>query len=398
MTAVSRIPSRRAGEAGVDMPVPAASAVRRRLRLLVLIPTLNGGGAERVIVTLLRELDRSAFESTLAVVDLSDARYRQDVPADVELVDLGCRRVRSALRPIRDLICRRRPDVVLSTLLHLNLALALFRPLLPDEPRYIARESAIISEALRSSRWPRALRWLYRRVYHRFDVVICQSRYMYDDLVRHCGLPADRGVVINNPLDIERVRSLAGEAPPSAPWGDGSGPEPLRLVAAGRLSHEKGFDILLDALALVRSRDVELAVLGEGPLKEQLQEQARRLGLQHRVRFLGFQRNPFEHFRRADVYVLSSRTEGFPNVVLESLACGTPVIALPGPGGTRELLEGQPGCVMVQSMDAQALARAIEGFSLQRVAHDAVDRYASGHIVRRFEQVLAGPSWQAEPA
>lgn len=381
------------------MPVAAAAAIAgRRLRLLVLIPTLHGGGAERVIVTLLRELDRTAFEPTLAVIDLSGARYRQDVPADVELVDLGCRRVRSALRPIRDLIRQRRPDVVLSTLLHLNLALALVRPLLPDGPRYVARESAIISEALRSSRWPRVLQWLYRRVYPRFDLVICQSRYMHEDLVRHCGLPPDRGVVINNPLDVERVRSMAGDAAPPGPEFAGSRTGPLRLVAAGRLSHEKGFDILLDALALVRSRDVELAVLGEGPLKEPLQEQACRLGLQHRVRFLGFQRNPFEHFRRADAYVLSSRTEGFPNVVLESLACGTPVIALPGPGGTAEILEGQPGCVMVQSMEAQALARAIEGFSPRRVAHDAVDRYASGPIVRRFEQVLAGPSWQAEPA
>lgn len=382
--------SSRTGVESFHRPDAAAVSAQRRLRLLVLIPTLYGGGAERVIVTVLKGLDRSTFETILAVVDLTGAKYRGEIPADVELVDLACGRVRSALAPIRALIRERRPDVVLSTLAHLNLALALVRPLLPEGPRYIARESAVISETLKASRWPRAWRWVYRLVYRRFDAVICQSRYMYDDLVNHFGLPPHRGVVINNPLDIERVRSLAGQERERLPGDHLPGRSPLQLVAAGRLSREKGFDILLDALAQVRSRSFVLTLLGEGPLLVQLQEQARRLGLEAHVRFAGFQGNPFPYFRRADAFVLSSRTEGFPNVVLESLACGTPVIALPGPGGTAEILEGLSGCVIVDAVESTALARAIEGFAPSRIPPDAVERYAMKRVVRKFEQVLVG--------
>jgi glycosyltransferase involved in cell wall biosynthesis len=288
--------------------------------------------------------------------------------------------------------------VVLSNVLHLNLALALSRPLLPDGPRYVARESAVISEALRASRWPRLLRWVYRRVYRRFDTVICQSVYMYEDLVHHCGLPPERGIVINNPLDIERVRALAGEDSPSVAACAPPGQAPLRLVAAGRLSFEKGFDILLDALVQVRTRECSLTILGEGPLLASLQKQARRLGVDHRVRFVGFQQNPYVHFRQADAFVLSSRTEGFPNVVLEALACGTPVIALPGPGGTAEILQTQPDCTLTDAVDAAALARAIEKFQPRRVSPDAVQRYAVSTIVRSFEQALAPKTTAAETA
>src|SRR5215831_17623412 len=103
-----------------------------RTRVLFLIPTLTGGGAERVIVTILRHLDRGRFLPILAVVNTRDAAFMDDVPADVEFIDLRCRRVRYALPKLLKLIRQRRPDVVLSTLGYLNLALAILRPLLPN--------------------------------------------------------------------------------------------------------------------------------------------------------------------------------------------------------------------------------------------------------------------------
>src|SRR5689334_13406340 len=128
---------------------------RPRRRLLFLIPSLRGGGAERVIVTLLRHLDRAKVCLALAVVDTRDAVYRGDVPEDVEFIDLRCTRVRYALPKILYLIWRRRPDVVFSTLGHLNLALAMLRPLLPGGVRYIGREACIVSANLGGYALPR---------------------------------------------------------------------------------------------------------------------------------------------------------------------------------------------------------------------------------------------------
>ena len=139
-----------------------------RTHLLFLVPSLHGGGAERVIVTLLRHMNRSLFRLGLAVVDMREAVYRDDVPEDVEFIDLGCTRVRYALLKIMRLIWRKRPDVVFSTLGHLNLALAMLRPLLPNGVRYIGREACVVSETLTEHTHPRLWAWAYRRFYRAF--------------------------------------------------------------------------------------------------------------------------------------------------------------------------------------------------------------------------------------
>ncbi|WP_019141892.1 glycosyltransferase [Noviherbaspirillum massiliense] len=339
-----------------------------RRRILFVIPSLGGGGAERVIATLLRYLDRSKFQLTLAVIDTRKAVHRDAIPEDVEFIDLKCERVRYALPKIVQLIWQRRPDVVFSTLGHLNLALAIIRPLLPDGVRYLARETSIVSEIIRRYRRPELWRWAYRHFYGRFDKVVCQSYYMRDDLVESFAFPKDRAVVIHNPVDVERIHQLAEEALITGfERGGGGGNEiPVHLLAAGRLSHEKGFDLLITALALCGNPRLRLTILGEGPLRTDLERLARDSGVAQQVRFAGFQKNPYPFFAKADAFVMSSRLEGFPNVVLEALACGTPVIAAPSPGGVKEILERAEGCILAESLTAEGLAQAI-----QRMPHDA---------------------------
>jgi len=294
---------------------------------------------------------------------MREAVYRDDVPEDVEFIDLRCTRVRYALPKIMRLIWRRRPDVVFSTLGHLNLALAMVRPLLPNGVRYIGREGCVVSETLTEYTHPRLWAWAYRRFYGRFDVVVCQSLDMRDDLVGHFAFPPVKAVIIHNPVDIERIRYLAAEVSSKDQEAPACHSETaLHLVAAGRVSHQKGFDLLIEALALCDSRRPRLTLLGEGPLRPVLEELARQRGVAHRVRFAGFQKNPYPFFARADAFVLSSRYEGFPNVVLEALACGTSVIAMPCPGGVAEIAAVAGGVLLASAIDAQSLSAAIMRF------------------------------------
>ncbi len=361
--------------------------------VLLLIPTLTGGGAERVVVTLLRHLDRSKFRLTLAVVDIRKAVFQDDIPEDVEFINLGCSRVRYALPSIIRLIWERKPAVVFSTLGHLNLALAIVRPLLPDGVRYIGRESSIVSETLRCYPLPRWWRWAYRRFYHRFDTVVCQSRYMRDDLVENFGFPATKAVVIHNPTDFERIHHLAREPFPiklEHEEGENLGPA-VRLVAAGRLSYTKGYDILIEALSLCNDPRLHLTLLGEGPLRNDLKRLAQEKGVAHQIRFAGFQKNPYPFFAQADAFVLSSRFEGLPNVVLEALACGTPVIATPAPGGVKEILEGVEGCVVADSVTAEALAKGIDhwkAISRRPLAMDVVAPFSVQNIIRQYQSMF----------
>jgi glycosyltransferase involved in cell wall biosynthesis len=169
-----------------------------RTKILFLIPSLTGGGAQRVIVNLLRHLDRSKFVLVLAVVNMSNAAFLKDLPADVDLIDLRCTRVRFAFLKIIHLIWRMQPKVVFSTLGHLNILLAILKPCLPNNIRYLCRETTILSEGLKNHHNPSCWVWAYKRYYVRFDRIICQSKYMRNDLNVNFGIPLDKTVVISN--------------------------------------------------------------------------------------------------------------------------------------------------------------------------------------------------------
>jgi glycosyltransferase involved in cell wall biosynthesis len=360
-----------------------------RVRVLFMLPTLRGGGAERVFTSLLRHLDRKAIEAQLAVLDTSHAVYRDELPADLPLIDLRAPRLRQALLSIVRVIWRLKPDVVFSTLGHLNLGLAMLRPLLPPGTRLIGRETAMVSMLDDPGYEPQPawVGWAYGRFLHKLDAVVCQSESMKADLVEHFGLRPEKGIVIRNPVDVARIRARAAE-PPASPLARRD-PDTIQLVAAGSFLPRKGFDLLVDAMALTPDPRVRLTILGEGPLKAQVRQRAADGGLSDRVRFLDFQENPYAIFARADAFVLSSRFEGVPNVVLEALACATPVIATPAPGGVVEILHGIDGCVVADAVTPAALATALRGFRPgARIAPDAIAAFEVHTVVRQYERLF----------
>jgi glycosyltransferase involved in cell wall biosynthesis len=363
----------------------------QRTHLLCLIPSLAGGGAERVMTTLLRYFDRDCFRLTLAVVDARRNALMEGVPEDVEFINLDSTRVRYAVHKIVRFARRLKPDVIFSTLGHLNLALASVRFLLPRGTSLIIRETTVVSKNLSGHMYRAAWHLAYRLLYPRVDLVVCQSLAMKDDLVTNFGLSASNAAVIHNPLDVGQIRKMAADPTVST----GYRKHALNLVAAGRLSHEKGFDLLLSALALCKDLRFRLTVLGDGPLLTSLKAQASGLGLSGCVRFVGFQNNPYPYFARADAFVLSSRFEGFPNVVLEALACGTPVIATPAPGGLKEIAGMSGGLLVASSITQNALAKAISTFALNDRAVLGVpklENWAAELIASQYEKVLLKPN------
>ncbi len=361
-------------------------------KVLFIIPSLRAGGAERVIVNLLRHLDRSKFVLILAVVNMQGAVYAEDLPNDIQLIDLAATRVRYAFFKIIRLFWQLQPKVVFSTLGHLNLMLAILKPLLPNRIRYLCRETTILSEALKSHPYPRFWLWAHKIFYGRFKTIICQSKYMRDDLIANFSISINKTVIINNPVDIDRVLQLA--AMPIAAKGYGyttndANHKIINIVSAGRLVEVKGFDMLIRAIAINANSAIHLTLLGDGPLKAELQNLATSLGIENQISFAGYQKNPFAFIARADAYVLSSRMEGFPNVVLEALTCGTPVIATPALGGTCEILEGIDGCILANSISAEGLAEAFSSFKWgQRLHHDVIAPYAIKRIVNLYELQL----------
>ncbi len=216
---------------------------------------------------------------------------------------------------------------------------------------------------------------------------------MRNDLVTNLSIPASKNTTINNPLGIEKIRRLAF-CPADSSLGLESRLEDdhsLRLIAAGRLTRQKGFDLLIEAVVLSGLKQLRVTVLGEGPLRGTLEALAKAQGVEDQVRFIGFQKNPYALMARADAFVLSSRYEGFPNAMLEALACGTPVIATPAPGGLGEIAQPVQGVQLAAAVSAEALATELQKFARNEPAAAQIDleRFHAGKIARKYERVLA---------
>jgi glycosyltransferase involved in cell wall biosynthesis len=331
-----------------------------RRKIVFLIGSLDVGGAERVFVTLLRHLDRSQFVPYLVLLQ-GKGEFVCQVPKDVVVHTLSRAQRRPALplflwsvgRLVR-LLWKIRPHAVLSAG-YMNLALTLSRPALPRRTKLLIRESSVLSARLRNeTRFPYLRRWLYRCLYRGADKVVCQSDAMVKEMTQRFHLPSQTTVRVYNPVDVDLVRELGSNGNPYT----GAGPH---LVAAGRFSFEKGFDLLLAAMSKVVESlpDVRLAILGEGSLRSALEAQVRRLGLTGSVSFRGFQQNPWPYLRHADLFVLPSRREGFSNVLLEALALETPAVAVDCPSAIREIYGDNPAVLLVPAGDSTSLAEAI---------------------------------------
>ena len=325
----------------------------RPRRVLFVLPNLEPGGAERLVAILLQHLPRDRVEPHIALV----ARYGlllESLPPDVQVHHLRAGRVRRVPLPLLRLAYRLRPDVVLSTLGYMNLALIPLWPFLPSGTRLYVREANTLSAEVLT--FPRAGIWkaAYRVLYPRADGIVCPARAMAADLVENFGIPPRAIRYIPNPVDAEHIEQLAqGESP-----FRGLGPH---LLGVGRLAPQKGFDLMIEAFARLAPRfpAAQLWVLGEGSDREVLENLAAERGVGDRVHLVGHVPNPYPWMRNADVFVLSSQFEGLPNVVLEAIACGAPVAAFDSPGGTREILERLPGELLVPSGDVKGLADAI---------------------------------------
>ncbi len=329
-------------------PEPMAHAASQR-RLTLVISTLAGGGAERVVTLLANAWADRGTEITVVTLDDSDPFYPLDPrvsrrPLGVTGVSPNAfvgvwnnlRRVGALRRAIR----ASRPDAVLSFVDVTNVTTILATRGLGVP--------VLVSERSDPAFFPiaRSFGVLRRGLYPRADAIVVQSeeaRRFFSGAVR------ERTVVIPNPV-LPAQRQEPVPAPPGR-----------TIISLGRLSAVKGFDLLIDAFARIAPEhpDWSLEIWGEGPERLRLERIAAEKGLVSRLRLPGHTSSPQEKLRRADLFVLSSRVEGFPNALCEAMASGLPVLSVDCPSGPRQIVRDGIDGVLVPAGDQAALAKGM---------------------------------------
>jgi glycosyltransferase involved in cell wall biosynthesis len=288
------------------------------IKLVFVLPDLGRGGAQRVMLTLARSVDRTRFDPRIVIIGRADD-FASELPDDIPVERLNAARLRGSL--VRLAMCLRRikPQLVVSTLGYVNLGLLGLRPLIGRGVKVIVREANIVETTLSAMPAWLPARRLYASLYPRAAMIFAQTRAIATQIASIAPSSVPKIEILPNPVDEDEQRRR-GSHPTRVPGGG------LRLVAAGRLTHQKGFDRLV-ALMPQMPRETHLTIFGEGPQREDIEAQIDALGLRSQVSLAGFSPSLAAAIAGADVFVLPSRWEGLPNVVLEALALGTPVVA-----------------------------------------------------------------------
>ena len=349
-----------------------------RVRVTLLLSSLNGGGAERVAVHLLNRCDPNLIDMRMGLLSRAGAFYGEADASRIDVATLGGGLLEfeghnssfyhphrlvagAALAPVNmaRMIRGHRPHVVMSFLKGVSvLTWAALLGFGEDRPRWIVREGnntdAVIEDELANpaGRW--FVKRLTRHCYRAADCFLANSHEMARGLQERLALDHSRVRVIQNPIDVAKVERLSREPLPIAQ-------ERPFIVTAGRLEYQKGHDILLKAFAASQAaRDLDLVILGSGTLEGELKRQAAELGVADRVKFPGFSANPWAWISKARLFVLPSRWEGFPSIVAETLACGAPALVTACDFGPAEVVEhGQSGFV-VPPEDVGAFGAAMD--------------------------------------
>jgi len=397
-------------------------AEHRADRIAVFLPSLEGGGAERSMLNLVKGFLAHGRTVDLVLCQAKGA-YLGEIPEGATMIELkptGSVQTRwiaakgnpgdffALLRPIllagkiapeiarirslQHYIEEYRPDAILSALTYANLV-AIWAKHSSDSrvPVVVSERIALATYCAAPSNY-RKWRWRYlpevvRRTYRGADRVVAVSQFVAQELINKIQLDESSVTALHNPVVDDSLRSRA-QQDLEHPWFTAQA-APV-VLAVGRLTEQKDFATLMRAFAILRAeKEARLVILGEGRLREELQALAGQLGIQDDLDMPGFVENPFKYMSRASTLVLSSQYEGLPGVLIQAMACGCPVVSTDCPGGSREILgDGEYGA-LIAAGDAEAMATAVlttleaptpRDTLLQRAEEFSVDRATRNYL------------------
>lgn len=352
--------------------------------------SFGGGGAERTVMNIINNLNRKKYKPVLVIGTNKDAPYLNEVDKDVKIINLNTKSVKNSLLPLCKCIYNERPDILFSTVNPNNILLAIAKLISFRSNKLIVREANNRTQSGNVNLLNKVLTFLtYNLV---ADKVIALSDGVRKDLNENFKIKENKIKVIYNPVEVNYIKEASQEDVNDFNFTDGV----KRVIAVGRLVKQKDYSTLLKAFEMISKENVQLLILGKGPLEHKLKEMCKQLGIESKVFFLGFKENPYKYMKRSDVFVLSSKWEGFGHVIVEAMTCRLPVVSTDCKSGPAEIIGNNKYGILVPTENPRLLANKIEELLnneklrnlYSKMGEIRANSFNSTQIIKQYEEVF----------
>jgi len=314
--------------------------IKKKWKILFVLPSLKAGGAERVISFLARNFNKNKQDVTLLVLGFEKDKVFET--GNLEIVYLNRERLLFSILDIIKFIKKTKPRIVFSSIVHVNIVMALMSHFFKNI-KFIAREASVLSVMSNYGDFKsRILNKLIGRTYKKLDAIVCQSQDMKNDFILNFNINKNKLHVIGNPITMQLMDSnkIADTSL-----------KKMKFITVGRLSEEKGHSRIIKALSKIVNYDFHYTIVGDGSLIHQIKNEIKNFNLKDRVTFIKHTSKVLEEIDKNDYFLQGSYVEGFPNTVLESCSIGVPVIAFNCPGGTKDIIINKESGFLVKNQN-----------------------------------------------
>ncbi|MEA2018417.1 MAG: glycosyltransferase [Campylobacterota bacterium] len=359
-------------------------------KITFIINNLKGGGAEKVCITLANGLVKRGFDIDLVVLGLKGSVREAELSKDVKLINLEVHNTRKSVFALKKYIKQEKPTTILSFNRQISIVLGLVRTIFKFKFKLISRNIIFLSvaESHKKGLWHGVVSsFLVKKFYSLSDCIIAQSIDMGKDLQDYLKMDDSKIVVINNPInrEIEKFVNMKNEFKIE---------KKNYFLCVGRLENQKAFHYAINAFYVVLKKYplLKLKIVGSGSLEDELKNLVKKLGIERNIDFEGFQSEMIPYYLFANATILTSLFEGFPNVLTESIALGTPVVSFDCPSGPNEIVQDGLNGYLVKYKDTNHLISCMElalnnEWDYTKLIH-SVDCYSSNKILNEYEKLL----------
>ena len=361
-------------------------------KLLIIMSALDVGGAQRFCLNICKYFNSEKYDYHVLFLrkGKNEELRREFIANSVAFSELNCKSVMYSIPKIIRYANNTKPDVILSTVGNVDFAVSIAKLFIPGSLFFIRKANVVFDNQKN----------IANRIKLRLEAKVCDRLIALTDDMKQdylqYGFKKEKVVVINNMVDLEYIEHRCEDQENEERWFDRN--KYKLIIANARMVPEKRYDVLITAFEIVSKKipEARLMIIGDGPLRKQIEKMIPS-SLMNKVEFLGFQNNPYYYMCRASVFLLTSDYEGFPNVVIEALACGLPVVATDCKTGPREIIENAVDGWVVNRGNPEAVAMGLENVltktkeewnKLSINAKSKAQRYRRENIAKKYMQLI----------